>query len=222
MGFAPHFAEILRLASEHGADAVVFSLWSHDARKLGQLRRSLLFPRGTQHQAVMLGVTRSDGEAVEVHFRSQRSPVVLKQRFGRTSDPESQKKALLGDLPDRLFGPTAMLFCGETNMIRTVRHSREIVDEYRLLPRLRRAGVRLLLNPIHDYMRRFEMPLKRQALSRATGTVACVWNRGCKGGTESTVPWAAYRDGRTITDQIEEVRAVDGQTGVRIGLLNLA
>lgn len=171
---------------------------------------------GTLHQAVILEVTRSDGETVEVHFRSQRSPVALKQQFGRTSDPESKKTALLRALPARLFGPTAVLLCGETNIIRTVRHSREIVDEYGVLPRLRTAGVRLLLNPIHDYMRRFEMLLKREALSRATGTVACVWNRGCKEGAESTLPWAAYRDGRTITDEIAEVKGIEGQPGVRL------
>jgi hypothetical protein len=70
-------------------------------------------------------------------------------------------------------------------------------------------------------MRRYEMPLKRQALARAAHTVVCVWSRGCKGGTESRLPWAAYREGRDITDQIKEVGTIDSHLGIRIGILNV-
>ena len=37
-------------------------------------------------------------------------------------------------------------------------------------------------------------------------------------GTESSLPWAACRDGRIITDQIREVEAIEGPVRVRIGL----
>ena len=222
MGFAPHFAEIANVASRHGADALLFCLWSHDARKLGELSPGLLFPRGTRHQAVILGVKRSVGEDVEVHFRSQRSPATLRQQFARTSDRAALKEALLSELSARQFGSTLIPLCGETNLIKTERRTRAIVDQYEFLPWLRAARVQLVLNPIHDYMRRFEMVLKRQALARAAHTVVCVWNRGCRDGSESALPWAAYRQGRTITDRIQEVDSIALEPGVRIGVLDMA
>src|SRR5271157_2806224 len=223
MGFAPHFAEIARVASRHKADVILFCLWSHNEQKLGELSRKMFFPQGTRHKAVILGVNRGpEREDVEVHFRSRRSPVKLRQQFGKSSDRDAKKEAFLADASARLLGSALIVLCGETNIIETKRdEKRTIVDHYGFLDRLRDTQVRLILNPIHNYMRRYEMPLKRQALARAAHTVVCVWNRGCKGGTESRLPWAAYREGKDITDQIEEVNAIDSQLGIRIGILNV-
>ena len=114
-----------------------------------------------------------------------------------------------------------LLLCGEANLITTERQSRAILDPYGVLPYLRGAKVRVVLDPLHTYMRRHEMVIKRQAMARAAHAVVCVWNRGCVAGSEATVPWAAYREGRTVTDQIQEVAAVPSQPGVRIGILTL-
>ena len=35
------------------------------------------------------------------------------------------------------------------------------------------------------------------------------------------LPWAAYREGRDITDQIKEVGTIDSQLRIRIGILNM-
>ena len=221
MGFAPYFAEIARVASDHGADTLLFCLSSHDAGKLGELARKALFPPGTHHQVVVLGIERQSGEEVEVHLRSRRRPIRFRQHFGRTSDPEREKKECRDGLPDRQLGDAVLLLCGETNLIKTERPSRDIIDPYGVLPYLRGAKVRVVLDPLHTYMRRHEMVIKRQAMARAAHSVVCVWNRGCVAGSEAAVPWAAYHEGRTVTDQIQEVAAVPSQPGVRVGLLTL-
>jgi hypothetical protein len=221
MGFAPYFADIARVASDHGADTLLFCLSSHDAGRLGELPRKALFPSGTHHQVVVLGIERQSGEEVEVHFRPRRRPIRLQQHFGRTSDPEREKKECRDSLPDRRLGDAVLLLCGETNLINTERQSQDIIDPYGVLPYLRGAKVRIVLNPLHAYVRRHEMVLKLQAMARAAHRVVCVWNRGCVAGSEAAVPWAAYREGRTVTDQIQEVTAVPAQPGVRIGILTL-
>jgi len=221
-GFAPHFPEIARLANGHGADTLLFSLWSHNADTLGDLPRNELFPRDTRHAAVILGVTRNGKEEVEVWVRLRRSPVLLHQEFARTADARAGKERLMAGLAGRIFGSSLILICGEMNLIRTQRTTRAIVDDFDVLSRLRAHGVELVLNPIHDYMRRFEMPVKRKALASGTSTVVCVWNRGLKDGSEALLPWAAYRKGETITDQIQEIELpIASQPGVRVGILDL-
>ncbi len=107
MGFAPHFASAIRIADHHGADTVLFSLWSHDASLCGNLGHRDLFPPGTKHRHVIVGVSRKpDGETVEIHSRHLRSPIEITQHFGRTTAPKSEKCKFINALPERTFGST--------------------------------------------------------------------------------------------------------------------
>jgi hypothetical protein len=227
-GFAPHIQRAIRAASDNGADAVLFSLWSHNASKFGELSPSDFFPRGTHHSTVILGVVRRDGktrkdrEITEVWHRPSPAPFVFSQLFGKTSARKASKKSLSEGLPQRQFGAVIVLLCGEVNIVKTQRSKRGIVDEFGFLRRLRDSGIECILNPIHTYMRRYEMGLKREALSREAGRLISVWNRRSKKGAESKAPWAVYRDGIMTKDAVREVALpVPAQPGIRMGIIDL-
>jgi len=226
-GFWPLFPKIACEASRHGADVLMFSLWSHDERRMGELSKKDLFPIGTHHSAVLLGVKRHDGkelvEHIEVWHRSRRSPLRLRQYFARVSDSKKRKELLIQNLTRRQFGPTMLLLCGETNIVRTQRGKADIVDDFRFRSRLRKCGIDVIFNPSHTYMHRPEMARKRRAISRWVRIVISVWNRGNpEKGSESKLPWVAYSNGKDITGEIKEITLpAELRQGVRMGLIRV-
>jgi hypothetical protein len=116
-----------------------------------------------------------------------------------------------------------LLLCGEANIVRTQRGKTDIVDEFNFRSRLRHLKISLVLNPSHTYMHRPEMASKRQAISRAAQNVISVWNRGDpKKGSESKLPWVAYRNGKDITGEIQEICLPDElRHGIRMGIIRL-
>lgn len=226
MGFSPYFKDISHAASKAGVDTLLFCLGSHDASKLGELSHVDLFPIGTVHQCVILGIKRKNGERVEIHIRAEKSAYKsFTQEFGKSSAKKELKNnlraALSADDSNRIVGQAVILACGETNIIQTRREPKgQIDDPYGCLSTLRSKNIQLLLNPIHTYMRRWEMGLKRAALSKAARTVVCVWNRTNSG--EAHNPWAAFHKGRSIEiEEIQPIPPIPKQPGIRIGVLEL-
>jgi hypothetical protein len=60
------------------------------------------------------------------------------------------------ELPARKLGSSLLLLCGETNSIRTRRKSKRLEDPFDIRPRLEELEIKLIVNPVHDYMRRPE------------------------------------------------------------------
>jgi hypothetical protein len=101
-----------------------------------------------------------------------------------------------------------------------VRGSDEFYDPFNFADRLRQLNVRLVLNPIHDYMRRYEMREKRRYYSLGGRTVVSVWNQGK--GKEAHLPWTVFRDGAERTDAVRELpRPFADRPDIRIGVLDL-
>lgn len=224
-GFAPHFASIARACSRAGCDTLLFALWSHNENTGTnlRLRKAELFPPGSGRVAVVfLGLTMmgKKKEEIRVWLRERSAPFVCHQRFGTSSDSTKDKTAFVDDLPNRQFGDTLLVLCGETNIINTCRASARIADAFGVLHRLGQRGVKVILNPCHTYMHRFEMNVKRQALSRKGRYCISVWNRGFGAGSEARNPWTAFHDGKDITEEIQELPAlVEEVPGLRIGTL---
>ncbi len=222
MGFNPYFSEIIKVADKEDADLILFSLWSHDETKLGALSRSILFPRQTKHRFVVLEIVNNKEGEILVHERTKKSPIRIKQYFGRSADSKAKKIKFVSSLKDRTFGNSVIFVCGETNILNTKLKNNNISDDFNVIDYLKNNKIKFILNPVHDYMVRYEMTAKRLALSRAGNTLICVWNRGCKSGSEAKVPWAAYRDGEVITNKIRELeRPIARQPGIRIGILKI-
>jgi hypothetical protein len=221
IGLAPFFSEIARCCSAQRADLLLFCLWTHSEDDDGRLAKHQLFPAGTTHRVVIVEVTRKGKEWMELWHRAHRSPVRFLQCFSRSSESRDKKLRFMRDLDQRQLGRLLIIICGESNIVNT-RRGAGIVDAFHIREQLKRRGVRVILNPIHDYMRRYEMSRKRAALSRWTQVMVSVWNRGSKGGAEARLPWQLHVGGRRADAWIREVvEPVSGQPGVRVGMLDL-
>lgn len=95
-----------------------------------------------------------------------------------------------------------MLACGEANIVSTQRGSSDITDPMGFMANL--DDKRLILNPTHTRMKRWEMARKRQQFSIGGRTVVSVWNPDNK-DPRTALPWQAYRNGAAISDRIEQV-----------------
>jgi hypothetical protein len=84
---------------------------------------------------------------------------------------------LKNDMPRRMLGNCCVLLCGETNSVKYTKKSKSVRDDFGIRKSLRKE-VRVILNPIHDRMTRFEMKLKRRFLSHDDRWVVSVWNKG--------------------------------------------
>ena len=147
--------------------------------------------------------------------------MLAKQRFAKSSAPDAEKRAFLGDLPKRQVQDALLVICGETNITSLDRCSGMFHDPYSFADRLREMHVRVVLNPIHDYMRRYEMRMKRQYYSLQARTVISVWNQGK--GSEPHLPWTIYLDGHDRTKSVVELpRSFKDRPDIRIGVLDLS
>ena len=223
-GFDPFFPDIARICSNAGCDVLLFSLWSNDKSISNSLRKNQIFPQGTNHKAAIFEVTNStvdDSEKIAFWHRKNSTPTFFTQFFGKSNEKKRQKQ-FIAEVHNRILGPSFLIFCGETNIIRTKRGSKKIIDDFNFLDILKTNGIRFLFNPIHNYMVRFEMKIKRAVLSQSGKYCISVWNRGMKKANEAKIPWTAFYNGEDITYKIEEIaNPIAEQPGVRIGVLKL-
>ena len=126
------------------------------------------------------------------------------QFFGKSSQVRKQIE-FARDFEKRRLGKVSLIVCGETNILKLKRDRGSITDPFRILQSLKANGVKVVLNPIHTYMRRYEMALKRQAFSRGNRLVVSVWNRGFARESEACMPWQVFRNSRNISDLICEI-----------------
>ena len=153
--------------------------------------------------------------------REASKPAELAQYFGMSNASKKVKQEFVERLEERQFGPTLVMICGETNIVRTKRDSGRIIDEFGVRRRLRDFGTELILNPVHTYMRRYEMEKKRRALAVSGRWLVSVWNAGMS-PSEAALPWGAYYRGRDVSNKIEELDSpIPEQPGIRIGILKV-
>ncbi len=228
-GFAPYFEAALRAIEKEvktlrkTVDLVVFSLWSHSDAKSGKLRWLDTFPKGTTHRAVLVEI---EDQVAELRIRDRRRVYELHQKFGSSRQVKRKREFVETEMQSRIFGDLLVLLCGESNVISIKRKSNQIEDQFGALNRIATLGVDVIVNPIHNYMVRYEMKLKRSALSKRGRVVLSVWNRGArkKGheANESPSPWTAFANRRDVSKSLEEIpHPVAEQPGVRIALLDI-
>ena len=141
------------------------------------------------------------------------------QRFARSSQPASSKRAFMNDLPNRRVADGLLVLCGESNIASMVQHS-DFTDPFGFTDRLREMNIGPILNPIHDWMRRSEMKKKRRGYSVGGRTVISVWNQGRRG--EELPPWTVFHDGRNRTTDVRALPTpFSDRPDIRIGVLDL-
>jgi hypothetical protein len=216
-GFGAHVPTVIEACSKEGCDTILFSPWTVKA-----IKESDLFPPFTEHNTVILGVGEKSSEVFQVWARGNSAPTRVNQTFARSTDSKKEKDLFVKALPERIWGEVALIICGETNILKIPRGSKSAVDPEHILPVLKQRGARIILNPVHTYMRRPEMRHKRSALSRPDRFVVSVWNRGFVKGPDGRIPWQVYHDGKDVS---ERVRLIDNPVrekfGARVGVLDV-
>ena len=222
VGFDPFFEEIIKVANGHACDTVLFALWSRDAQTMNRRWPDRLFQSGPSVKAVILGSGKFVGkkfkeEEIQVWHKDAPGPHGFRQAFARSIDPSCDQRALIENLSSRSFGSTLVLACGESNIVKTIRGSQEIRDPHGFLDELDRRKVKVILNPIHDYMTRPEMKRKRSIYSEKGRSVLSVWNRGSRDRPEATDPWTVFSNGEDVTRRVSEVTFAAAED-IRIGV----
>ena len=217
--YASYLQRIVRICEDQGVNMIVYSMWSYDHRSQ-QVGHDDLFGETRSVETVILESCnvplKSDCRTL-VWSKGDREPRILCQRFARSTESSKHKQAFIDDFEKRRVGSCFIILCGETNIVTIRMHDGGVTDEFGFLERLARGGVSIILNPIHDYMKRHEMKKKRAVLSHNKRWVLSVWNKGKKG--ETAIPWTAFYDGQDMTAFIREVQL--GIPSVRMGIAAL-
>ena len=213
--FSHSMHDVLALLDEKGCDAVLFSLYSVvvtsafsvlEVLKMAALKcvkvvlleefidtqqRDLEFPDKEKREA---------GRFV-VYYLLDRGwqEYEFKQSFGTTIRMKRDRidAFIKQEMPKRILGNSAVLLCGETNIVKySKKIDQQIHDDYGVLDQIPNS-VKVILNPIHDRMTRFEMKLKREFLSKNDRVVISVWNKG-RPRDGANPAWTVYKDGKSV------------------------
>lgn len=221
--YSEHFERINRICDDRGCDTVLYALWTWDLTSSAGKSHSAIFSTLRNVRRIILEVYEPPErfDHVEIWQRETQHPVVALQRFSTSSASEESKKQFVEDIECRRVGSALLMICGETNIASMIRGSNDFYDPFSFADILDASGVRLILNPIHDYMRRYEMKEKRRFYSRNGRTVVSVWNKGK--GKESWLPWTVFHDGNDVTEQVDELpEPIPERTDIRIGIFEMA
>ena len=226
--FSHAMPKVLKLLDERGCDTVLFSLFSivprDSFRILAVLKKLELYNIKTVFlEEFQDGETRMAGQFIVYHLTDLRwDEYRFCQKFGTLTGMGQTEinDFVQKEMQKRILGNCCVLLCGETNGVKYSPKDRQINDTYGLREAIPDES-RVILNPIHDRMTRFEMKLKRRFLSENGRWVISVWNKGGKdknGRTkDGTKPaWTAFYNGNEI-----EVDLIQNLHGVEIGILDI-
>jgi hypothetical protein len=221
--YSEHFARINKACDDNGCDTILYALWTWNQTSAVARNHAAIFGGLVTVERVILEVWQppENPEHVEVWVRGQESPVLAHQRFATSSSSDVSKQEFITDLPARQIMDALLVICGETNIASTIRGSEDINDPYGFTDQLAEMNIRLIFNPIHDYMTRYEMRRKRRHYSLGGRTVLSVWNQGK--GKESYLPWTVFHNGHEQTEAVLEVsHAFSDRPDIRIGIVALS
>lgn len=206
--FSYFMPEILGILDREGCDAVLFSLFSIVPRDKYDVIDSL---NGLKDLKAILLEEFQDGEKrhaekYNIYYKEKNrwECYSFTQKFGSLAKakPSGVYDFVNAELEKRVIGNGCVLLCGETNGVKYSKNEKKVVDAFGLDKSIK-SCVRIILNPIHDRMTRFEMKLKRAFLSEKNRWVVSVWNKGKKdkNGKIKDGPkpaWTIYCNGKEV------------------------
>lgn len=220
--YSEHFAAINERCDAAGCDSILYSLWTWDSQTPNAKNHDIMFSALNRVQRVILEIFSGDeyGPA-EVWLKQRQEPLVANQRFATSGENDRVKQRFIDDLPGRAFDDSIVMLCGESNIASTVRGTDGFRDSFEFNARLDEMDLRVIWNPIHDYMRRYEMKRKRAYYSLNGRWVLSVWNQGKP--SESYTPWSVFHNGIDSTEMVEETDWVFGdRQDIRVGLIDVS
>jgi len=226
--YSEYVGRINRRCDQEGCDTILYAPYTWDVRSAVPKTQEALFEGLGRVRRIILeaGDLSANGDepgledlAIEVWRRGDPLPLTIRQLFAKSQEAAAYAEPFVDDLPRRRIANALVMVCGESNIIPLVRVS-GVSDPYRINRRLTEMGVGVVLNPVHDYMRRYEMKLKRQYFSRGGRSVVSVWNQGKRG--EAHLPWTVFHGGEDHTAAVRELPTpFEEREDIRIGIVSL-
>jgi hypothetical protein len=220
--YSEHFSKINQACDAHGCDTILYSLYTWDQASPTSRTHTALFDGLANVQRIVLEVGHAPKryDRVELWTKQNSLPTFAVQRFAKSTEKDDLKRDFIQELPSRLVSNGLLVLCGESNITSLTRSTGAFRDPFFFVEQLQQLDVNVLLNPIHDYMRRYEMREKRKFYSLNGRSVVSVWNKGK--GKEAVLPWTFFYDGKDRTEQIREIpRPFRERPDIRIGILDL-
>ncbi|MCK4659203.1 MAG: hypothetical protein KAV82_06735 [Phycisphaerae bacterium] len=227
--YSEDVSQINNICDQYGCDTIMYALYTWDTSSRIPRTHEAIFENLQNVKRILMEVGRLSAEdedqynlRLEFWTRDEEQPVTFGQVFGKATQVAKCGDTLVSSLEERRVADTMPIICGETNIVSISHKTKRASDPFHVRHHLAKLGVSVVLNPIHDRMSRWEMPMKRAFLSRPDRTVVSVWNAGEKKPKRSRLPWSVFDCGRNCTDAIEEVpEPISDRPDIRIGLLNL-
>ena len=224
--FSPYFRSLNELCDENGADTILYAPYTWDRNSPVPRNHKDIFEGLKKVRTVILEIGTFYDKAAHTHEIWQRdsaAPQVVQQHFAKSTSLPAKKQKFISEVGTRIFGDAFLMICGESNIVGTVRGDESIRDKFGFNEILKANGIRVVLNPIHDYMRRYEMKLKRRYYSLDGRATISVWNQGkLKNGKrigESSLPWTYYVDGQDCTSRVQFIKSpFSDRPDIKIGI----
>ena len=218
--FAEHASQIHSVCDGEGCDTILYSLFTWDENSPIQRNHKSLLGDLKSVRCVILevGNKKTTNKSVEAWLKEEERPRIMDQCFAKSSDPYDRKREFIRSIPKRIIGNSLVAICGESNIANYMPSNGNFRDEFGFNCELEALGIRVVFNPLHDYMTRYEMKKKRAYYSKNQRMVITVWNMGR--GRESSIPWTVFYNEEDITAQVREVSPqIDGRSDIRIGIV---
>jgi hypothetical protein len=220
--------EVLTLLDNEGCDTILFSLFSLFAcDRVGLLSSiPLRHIKSVLYEEFEDGKRKRKGGRFVVLYREGNKwhEYSFRQSFGSLNGIDNRTMATFVKevAVSRILGNCCILLCGESNGVKYSKTKKRVQDDFGLKKAIPKDA-KVILNPIHDRMTRFEMKLKRRFLSQNGRWVVSVWNKGKQDKNGKTrdgrkPAWSIFHDGK-----IEEVvvMPIPNEMGVEIGILRV-
>lgn len=214
---------VLKLLDNNGCDTIIFSLYSIIPRE--GYKPHVTFSGLKNVKVILLEefVDKEEGRENRRYVVYHRSSSCweeyeFSQKFGTLSG--MPQDFVRDEIPKRILGNCCILLCGETNGVKYSKSTKRIHDTFGVRNAIP-ENVKVVLNPIHDRMTRFEMKLKRQFLSENKRWAISVWNKGKENKNGKTrdgnrPAWTIFYDGIELGIQM-----IQNDFGVDIGILDI-
>lgn len=220
--YSEHFSRINEICDANACDTILYALYTWDLTSPKSKTHAAMFDGLSNVQRIVLEVGKppSAFDHVEVWDRRDSFPISVTQKVFKSTDSDECKQSFVQDLRSRRVANGLLVICGESNITSLTRSTGGFRDPFGFTDQLRELDIKVVLNPIHDYMRRYEMREKRKFYSMEGRTVVSVWNKGK--GRESELPWTLFHDGKERAEQVREIRRpFVGRPDIRIGIIDL-
>ena len=232
--FSKNIIEILEYLDSKGCDSVLFSLYTlleNNSLKIETLEKlkniKTIFIEEFEFNNGERNVKR-----YKVYYKQANKWGIneFTQKFGTLKYTKKFNREIITPFIEevkekRIMGNCIVLLCGETNIVKYSKKTKIIEDPFDFIKQIP-STTKIILNPIHDKMTRFEMKLKRQFLSMDDRIVVSVWNKGktfSNGQTRdgNKPPWTIYFNGEEIQINKENIRLKNNTSKIDIGILDI-